>query len=275
MSLGKRNRLSRIINRNTGKTVIVPMDHGMSLGPIPGLESLRNAKDYVAKGGANAVIMHKGLADKCDRPEGPNMGFIVHASASTDLSSDPNRKALVCTVEEALQLAADGISFHLNIGNGHDAQVEEDLAGLVRSGRSWGMPVLVMVYPRGENINEDKKFSVDYVKHVARVAAELGADIIKCSYTGSIESFREVVGGCGGVPVVIAGGAKMDNDFDLLTMVSDAIAAGAAGTSIGRNIFQHKDPTAITRAIAAIVHENKTVDEAMQFLNCERSGHVW
>ena len=264
--LGTEVRMNKIVNRITKRTVIVPMDHGISVGPIRGLVNMKEAKQNVADGGANAVLMHKGLADKCAREKGPNMAFIVHASASTSLSNDPNKKVLVCTVEEALQLGADAISVHLNIGNGHDAEVIGDCAGLIKSARNWGMPVLVMVYPRGENIKKGDQFGVAYIKQVARVAVELGADIVKCSYTGSTETFSEVVAACCGVPVVIAGGEKMDNDLEILQMVSDAIVAGAAGTSIGRNIFQHKNPTAMTQAIVSIVHGGRTATEALQFL---------
>jgi class I fructose-bisphosphate aldolase len=101
------------------------------------------------------------------------------------------------------------------------------------------------------------------VKHAARVGAELGADVVKVSYTGSPETFHEVVEGCF-VPVVIAGGPRMDTDRDILEMVSGAIRAGGAGLSIGRNAFQHKDPAQIVKAMAGIVHKGATVEEALQ-----------
>ena len=103
------------------------------------------------------------------------------------------------------------------------------------------------------------------IKHVARLGAELGADIIKCSYTGSVESFREVVLGCP-VPVVIAGGPKMSSDRDILEMVKGAVEAGGAGVSIGRNIFQHREPSRMVGAISLLVHENASVDEALALL---------
>jgi fructose-bisphosphate aldolase/2-amino-3,7-dideoxy-D-threo-hept-6-ulosonate synthase len=113
-----------------------------------------------------------------------------------------------------------------------------------------GMPLLAMMYPRGENVKS--QFDVEAVKNCARVGAELGADIVKTNYTGDVDSFREVVRGCN-VPVVIAGGPKMDSEEALLKMVRDAMEAGAAGISIGRNVFQHDDVTGITRKLAKIV----------------------
>ena len=262
--IGKEIRLERIIRRDTGKAVIVPMDHGVSSGPITGIADIREPMRRVAEGGANAVIVHKGIVDKGHRKGGPDMGLIVHLSASTSLSVDPNAKTLVCSVEEAIQLGADGVSIHVNIGNGHDQEMLSDLGKVSCSAARWGMPLLAMIYPRGENIKDE--YDTDAVKHAARLGAELGADIVKVSYTGSVDSFREVVKGCH-VPVVIAGGPKMDSERAVLEMVKGAMAAGAAGTSIGRNVFQHAHPDRAVGALSMIVHENASVDEALAFLN--------
>jgi DhnA family fructose-bisphosphate aldolase class Ia len=106
---------------------------------------------------------------------------------------------------------------------------------------------------------------VKYVKHAARVGAELGADIVKVNYTGSPDTFREVVEGCP-VPVVIAGGEKVETDRDLLEMVAGALKAGAAGVSIGRNAFQHKDPIRVVQAIGRMTHEGWEMQRALDFL---------
>ena len=129
--------------------------------------------------------------------------------------------------------------------------------------RTWGMPLLAMIYPRVEHIKNE--FDVNVIKHAARVGDEMGADIVKVSYTGSTESFREVVRGCS-VPVVIAGGPKMDSDIDILEMVKGSVDAGRAGASIGRNVFQHWNPTAMVMTIAAIVHEGADVDKGYVLL---------
>jgi class I fructose-bisphosphate aldolase len=125
------------------------------------------------------------------------------------------------------------------------------------------MPLLAMMYPRGERIKDE--YDAKVIAHAARLGAELGADIVKVSYTGSVESFRRVVSGCP-VPVVIAGGPKMSSDQEILEMVKGAIEAGSAGVSIGRNVFQHRDPSRMVGAISLLVHENTSVDEALSFL---------
>ncbi|RLB10126.1 MAG: fructose-bisphosphate aldolase [Deltaproteobacteria bacterium] len=264
--VGKEIRLERIFNRQTKKTVIVPMDHGVSMGPIYGITNMKEAMARVAEGGANAVVVHKGMVAKGHRGSGPDLGLIVHLSASTSLSPEPNSKTLVCTVEEAIRLGADGISVHINIGDDNEKEMLADLGKTAHSASEWGMPLLAMVYPRGKKIKDE--YGVEVVKHAARVGAELGADVVKVSYTGSPESFREVVEGCH-VPVIIAGGPKMDSDRAVLEMVKGAIEAGALGTSIGRNVFQHKNPAKMVKALCMIVHENASVEEALKFLDKE------
>ncbi len=261
--IGKKIRLERIINRNSRRTVIVPMDHGVTVGPIEGLEDMRTAVSNVVSGGANAILMHKGIVRAGHRGTGGDVGLIVHLSGGTSLSPDPNAKELVCTVEESLKLGADAVSIHINLGAGTDKEMLRQLGHISERCFEWQMPLVAMMYTRGSKI--ENEYDVKYVKHAARVGAELGADIVKVVYTGSVESFREVVNGCP-VPVVIAGGAKMDSDEDIFRMVEGALAAGAAGLSIGRNAFQHKNPTKMIQALSQIVHENVSVEAALNFL---------
>jgi len=265
--IGKEIRLERIINRNTRKTVIIPMDHGVSSGPIKGLLDMKKIIGEVAKGGANAIVIHKGLVGSGHRGRGKDVGLIIHMSASTSLSPDPNAKMLVCTVEECIKLGADTVSIHVNIGAEDEKTMLRGFGEVSKACLHWGMPLLAMVYPRGPKI--ENEYDVKVVKHAARLGAELGADLVKVSYTGSSESFEEVVKGCF-VPVVIAGGPKMGTDKDILEMVKGSIEAGGAGVSIGRNAFQHSNPSLIVKAICNIVHKNSTVEEALELL--EKKG---
>ncbi len=197
------------------------------------------------------------------RRKGADIGLIIHLSASTSLSPSPHSKTLVCSVEEALKLGADAVSIHVNIGDHQEKEMLHDFGRVAYEARTWGMPLIAMVYPRGENIKDE--YDVKVVKHAARVAGEMGADIVKVSYTGSPESFREVVDGST-IPVVIAGGARMDSDRDILEMVRGSIDAGGSGVSIGRNVFQHHDPTKIVRAMGAIIFDNAGVEDALSIL---------
>ena len=261
--IGKQIRLERIMNRDTGRTVIVPMDHGVTVGPIAGLIDMKTTVNAVATGGANAIVIHKGLVTSGHRRRGKDVGLIIHLSASTTLSPYPNAKTLVCTVEEALQLGTDAVSIHVNVGDETEREMLADLGAVARSARDWGLPLLAMMYPRGEKIKDE--YDPQVIRHVARLGAEMGADIVKVSYTGSVESFRQVVTGCP-VPVVIAGGPKMSSDREILEMVKGAVDAGGAGVSIGRNVFQHRDPSRMVGAISLLVHENAGLEEALSFL---------
>ena len=258
--IGKKIRLERIIDRNSGKTVIVPMDHGVTVGPIAGLEDMRTTVSKIVTGGANAILMHKGIVRAGHRGAGKDIGLIIHLSGGTSMSPDPNAKELICTVEEAIKLGADAVSVHINLGAETDREMLAQLGFISERCLQWQMPLIAMMYTRGAKIKNE--FDVNNVKHAARVGAELGADIIKCVYTGSVESFREVVEGCP-VPIVIAGGEKMDSDEDIFKMVQDALKAGATGLSIGRNAFQHKNPEKIVEALSKIVHNGASVEEAV------------
>jgi fructose-bisphosphate aldolase/2-amino-3,7-dideoxy-D-threo-hept-6-ulosonate synthase len=258
-NLGKAIRMERIVDRKTHRTVIVPMDHGITAGPISGLIDLRATVDKVAEGGANAVLGHMGLPLHGHRGYGKDIGLIIHLSASTNLGPDPNHKVLVTRVTDAIKIGADAVSVHINVGADDEAEMLTDLGRVARTCDQWGMPLLAMMYPRGPKVQSEHE--VEYVKHAARVGAELGVDMIKTNYTGSPETFREVVQGCQ-IPVVIAGGPKMSTEHELFEMIYDAIRVGAAGVSIGRNVFQAENPILLLRRISKLVHEGYTVEEA-------------
>ncbi len=260
---GKQVRMERVIDRNSGNAVIIPVDHGMSMGPIDGLTDMRNAIDSISRGGATAVVMHKGIVPYGHRSSGHDIGLILHLSASTNMGTTSDCKVLVATVEEGLKLGADAVSVHLNIGSETEPSMLHDIGEVSRKCMEWGMPLLAMAYPRGPGIKNP--FDVDLVKHSARVAAELGADVIKTNYTGDPDTFREVVKGAL-APVVIAGGPKVSSDEDLLRMVKESLEAGGRGVSIGRNVFQHRNVEGITKAISSIVLHGSSVEEAVREL---------
>ncbi|MDR1405355.1 MAG: 2-amino-3,7-dideoxy-D-threo-hept-6-ulosonate synthase [Candidatus Methanoplasma sp.] len=260
---GKKIRMERIMDRESGNAVIVPMDHGISVGPISGLTDMKSTVSSVTEGGATAVLMHKGIVPKGHRTAGHDVGLILHLSASTNLGISSDSKVLVSTVEEALKLGADAVSVHINVGAETEPGMLSDLGKVSGRCMEWGMPLIVMAYPRGPKIKDS--FDPEAVAHAARVAAELGADIVKCSYTGDADSFRSVVRGAM-VPVVIAGGPKMDSDTSILEMVSGSIEAGGCGVSIGRNIFQHSNAKGMMKAVSEIVLNGADVKEAAKHL---------
>ncbi len=260
-NLGKSIRLERLFDRKSKKTIMIPMDHGLTLGTIKGLENLANMVDKVALGGANAVIEHSGMVGTGHRQYGKDIGLIIHLSGATSLAPDPNKKVIVCTVERALKMGADGVSIHINIGADEEPEMLQDAQRVIESSREWGVPLLAMLYPRGKKINDEN--APDVVNIAVRAGAELGADIVKTNYTGDIDSFKYIINSVD-IPVIIAGGPKTDTIPDLFQLVHDSIQAGGAGVAFGRNVFQAKDPTKIVSALSKIVHLNYTVEEVLK-----------
>lgn len=262
MNIGKNIRIERIIDRKSKRTIIIPMDHGLTMGTLRGIENIAEMVDKVALGGANAVLMHSGMIGAGHRQYGKDIGLIIHLSGATNLAPDPDRKVLVCSVEGALKMGADAVSIHINIGADDEPKMLQDASHIVERSREWGIPLLAMMYPRGKKIKDENDPEV--VNIAVRAGVELGADIIKTNYTGNIDTFKEIVNGVRHVPVIIAGGPKMNTNPELFKMVYDSIQAGGAGVAFGRNVFQSEDPTKLVSAISKIVHENYTVEEALK-----------
>jgi fructose-bisphosphate aldolase/2-amino-3,7-dideoxy-D-threo-hept-6-ulosonate synthase len=255
MDVGTRSRLERI--STDGRFLVVPMDHGISLGAVKGLRDIESTIDAITRGGADAVLTQKGLAPRV-HPNKNGAGYIVHLNGSTDIGPDPNDKRVTGTVEEAVRAGGDAVSLHVNVGSDSEPGQIEDLAALTESAGRLGVPVLAMTYARGPGVDERDPESLG---HAVRLGEELGADVIKTAYSGDADSFGHVIESTS-LPVVIAGGAK-GTDRRTVEMVRGAMDAGAAGVSMGRSIFQHDHPEAITRAVSAVIHEDATAEEAL------------
>jgi fructose-bisphosphate aldolase/2-amino-3,7-dideoxy-D-threo-hept-6-ulosonate synthase len=259
MNQGKTRRLKRIMQQDN-RTVIVPMDHGVTIGPIQGIINMQQTINQLLKGGVDAVLVHKGIAKTVDAG---NAGLIVMLSGMSNLSPNVNSKVQVCSVQEAIRLGADAVSVHVNVGAQDEDKMLQNLGKVADECEQFGMPLLAMMYPRGPKIQNEH--AADVVAHAARIGAELGADIIKANYTGTIDSFKTVVESCP-VPVVIAGGPKCKTPQEILQTAHDSIAAGATGLSIGRNVFQHENPALIVKALGKIVHGGVSVEAALKIL---------
>jgi len=256
MDVGTAARLERI--GTDGTHVIVPMDHGITLGAVNGLVDIESTIDAVTCGGADAVLTQKGIAPRVhDNKNGA--GFVVHLNASTSIGPDNDDKRLTGSVKEAVRAGADAVSFHINVGSEYEREQMKELADLTEEAAQFGMPVLAMAYARGPGVDEHDAESLG---HAVRLAEEVGCDVVKTAYSGDAESFERVVESTR-LPVVIAGG-EPEGDRATLDAVRGAMDAGAAGVSMGRSIFQHDDPEAITRAVTSVVHDGVSSDDALK-----------
>ncbi len=257
---GKIIRLKRILGED-GRTVITPMDHGVSCGPISGLEDMKLALERAMRGGADTVILHKGNFGILSSVPAPYPGLVLHLSASTQLGLDFHKKVIVGSVEEAIRMGADGVSVHINLGNENEHAMLEDLGAISDECNLWQVPLLVMVYVRGLNVSQP--VSDKSIAHAVRVAWELGADIIKTAPPKDPDVLNRLASCCP-TPIVIAGGGKVKDVHKFLNKVAGWIGAGARGVAIGRNVFQDRHPVSFLKAVCSIVHENLDGDESYQ-----------
>ncbi len=256
--LGKKIRLERIVDRNSKKTVTVPLIHGVGMGPIKGIRDIRNRVDTVALGGANAVILHKGIVSSAHRRSGKDIGLILHLTATLQ----DGGQTLVTDVEEALAIGADAVSIRVDVGGKHEETMLRMLGKVSGDASKWGMPLFALMDP---GTVKDKDKQLKNLMRAVRIGAELGADMVRVPFSGPGETFGELVSVCP-VPLIALGGAKKTKEKDFLEMVHAVMKAGAFGMSAGRNIFQYKKPGNMIKAISEIVHQGFSVATAMKSL---------
>jgi DhnA family fructose-bisphosphate aldolase class Ia len=255
-------RLRRIIRKETGRSLVVAIDHGMALGPMTGIIDLKTTvTELDATNTIDAWLVTKGMYTHAFEPAG-SPGIIMRASgAATIAGPDLTHEGITSSVEEALRLGADAVAASAFIGSDFEHQTLVDTAMMATACHKWNVPLLG-VMGLGKN-NEDKAKDPKFIALGARVGAEHGADIIKTYYTTT--DFDKVVAGCP-VPVMIAGGPKCETDLDTLNMIHGALQHGARGIVMGRNVWQSPHPAALLAAVEALIHQNAGVKEAVQLL---------
>jgi DhnA family fructose-bisphosphate aldolase class Ia len=245
---GKTIRMRRLFPNAQRRLFSVPLDHAFSMGPIDGLEELAPLVRELQDGGADLLIVSKGAVREVAPVLSPSTLLGVHVSASTSLGPGSNHKRLVGTAAEAMSLGADVLSVQVNFGVPEEGDMLTDLGTAADQCRQLGLPLLCMAYVKKANGG-----SPDELRHAARAAADLGADIVKTSYPGSAEEYAKLCRTTP-VPVLIGGGVRLDDEAAFLRVVEDSLRAGGAGICIGRNLFQRKPLVPLARRIAGILH---------------------
>lgn len=263
---GKTLRLRRLLNPSDGRMVIFPLDHGVTCGPIHGLERIDRAIHLGSRAGADALVLHKGMLNTLMDIQERHPGVFMHLSASTQMGSAPHRKVLVGTVEEAIRRGADGVSVHINFGNEHEHDMLRDLGEVGSACAQWQMPLLVMAYIRGVHAPSTDVDAA--IAHAARVAAELGADVIKIPAPEDSHVLEQICSSLP-IPVVVAGGSKVPDARLLLQRIDGMLASGARGVAVGRNVFQCEHPGALLRGICDVVHGGLSGAEAGEKLTAD------
>jgi len=254
MDWGMKNRLSRLIQRD-GRAMFLPIDHGYFQGPTRKLEepgkTIKPILPY-----ADALMLTRGILRSC---VDPNMEkpVILRVSGGTSMArrEELDQEGITTSVREAIRLNASAVSMSIFVGAPNEHQTLLNLAHLVDECEDYGIPVMAVTAVGTEVGKKDAR----YLALASRIAAELGARVVKTYYCE--EGFEKVVRGCP-VPIVIAGGPKVDTEMEVFSWVYDALQKGAIGVNLGRNIWQHDHPVAMAKAIRAIIHENATPREA-------------
>ena len=250
MDWGLANRLNRILKPATGRTVMLAVDHGYFLGPTSGLEEPGKTILPLLPH-ADSLMLTRGVLRTCV-PTGVDIPIVLRVSGGTSILKELSAEGLTVDIEDAIRLNACAVTSSIFVGCEGERESLLNLARLVDAGQKFGMPVLAVTA-----VGKDMARDARYLGLSCRIAAELGAHLVKTYYC---EGFEEVVRSTP-VPVVIAGGKKLP-ERDALTLAWSAIRAGARGVDMGRNIFQSDSPVGMIRAVRAIVQEGAGVDEA-------------
>ncbi len=254
MDWGKANRIKRIIKPNTGKTVMLAVDHGYFLGPTTGLKNLNKAVMPLAPY-ADCLMLTRGALRTSIDPGVDNPIVLRVSGCNSILSEDLSNEEITVSMEDAVRLNASGVAYSIYVGSKFEKQGLKNLTKLIDQGEQYGIPVLAVTAVGKEMVRDAR-----YLGLACRIAAELGASWVKTYYCE--EGFDKMVENTP-VPLVIAGGKKIP-EKDALKLAHDAITAGAVGVDMGRNIFQSENPIAMIKSVRAVVHEKATVKEAYQ-----------
>jgi DhnA family fructose-bisphosphate aldolase class Ia len=266
--VGKAMRLKRVIDP-AGVSIICALDHGMTSPMF--LEPLADIATRTAEtvsGGANVIMMSKGMIRVAEPAFSPTTSLALLLSASGNPGGDRPEIVQIAEVEEALVLGADAVVLFTALGGDTEPGMIDILANVGRECAALGMPFIAEAeFPTTYATVEELKqqYGFEYLRRSVRLCAELGADIVKTNWPGDPESFAKLVEATNGIPVVLAGGSRLE-DPELLGRMQVAIEAGAIGCSVGRNIFMHTSPEAITRALARVIRERWTSDKAHEAL---------
>lgn len=258
MDWGMKNRLSRLIRPKTGNAVWLAIDHGYFLGPVSKLEepakTIRPLIPYT-----DALMLTRGVLRNCV-DAGLDIPFLLRVSGGNSIAGPAlSNESIHTSMEDALRLNASAVAFSIYVGTEHENQTLTCLGQLVNEGQRYGMPVLAVTAVGKELEKRDAR----YLSLCCRIAAELGAQAVKTYYC---EGFEKVVRSCP-VPIVVAGGPKLETSMDVLNLAYEAIHSGAHGVDMGRNIWQSNNAVGMIKAIRSIVHENSSVKEAARLLS--------
>jgi putative autoinducer-2 (AI-2) aldolase len=263
MEWGMKNRLSQLIQKD-GKALFLPIDHGYFQGPTHKLEkpgeTIKPLLPY-----ADALMLTRGVLRNCVDPANTKPIILRVSGGTSVVGEDLANEAITTSINEIIRLNASAVSMSVFVGSKYEHQSLINLSRLVDECEDYGIPAMAVTAVGKELEKREARF----LALCCRIAAELGARVVKTYYCK--EKFEKVVEGCP-VPVVMAGGPKVDSELEVFEFVHDGMQKGAIGVNLGRNIWQSEYPVAAIRAIRAIIHENYTPKEAQDLFDQVKAG---
>ena len=263
MSVGKKVRLARLLHEENGRLLAITMDHPITRGVLPGLENIRKTMELIVDGRPDAITIQKGIARSVFPPYAGKVALIMK-STSYSIPYHPNFDTPVAEVEEAVELGADAISVGMIMGGPEQAQQLSNLGRISREAEKAGMPLVAHIYPKGSMVQNPN--DADALAYCVRAGAELGVDIVKTLWSGSAETFQKVIESCP-AKVCLAGGSAGNDLKSYLQMTRDGLDIGLAGVTYGRSVWQDPNPTAVVKSLKAMIHDDVTVEEALEVYN--------
>lgn len=258
MDWGMKNRMSRIFQPKDGRTVMLAVDHGYFLGPLSRMEEPTKTIEPLIPY-ADSLMITRGILRNCIDAK-YNIPIVLRVSGGNSIiGPDLSDEGITVSIEDAIRLNVQAVALSIYVGTKHEHQTLINLANLINEAEKYGIPVLAVTAVGKELEKRDAR----YLSLSCRIAAELGAHMVKTYYC---EDFEKVVKSCP-VPIVIAGGPKLKSELDVLQMAYNAVSKGARGVDMGRNIWQSQRPVAMISAIRHIVHENATVKKALNLFH--------
>ncbi len=258
MDWGMRNRISRMIKPSDGRSVMLACDHGYFMGPTRRLENPRKTIAPLLPY-ADTLAVTRGVLRNAVDPDSSTPILLRVSGGASILKDDLSDEEITTSMKDAVSLNVSSVAISVFVGSPHEKQSLVNLSKLVDEGEEYGMPVMAITAVGKELEKRDAK----YLALACRVSAEIGAHIVKTYYC---ENFSKVAEGSP-VPLVVAGGPKLNSEEDVFNLVHNALEEGAVGVDMGRNIWQNDNPVAVIKAIRSIVHEKATVKEALQVFN--------
>lgn len=255
-------KIQSLLTKN--RSLMLACDQGLEHGPTD-FNLLNIDPNYIidigVKGRYNALIFQHGIAEKYVNNHNKKIPLVIKLNGKTNILKGEPYSPMNCSVKRAAKLGADAVGYTTYLGSEHESKIFQDFSKVVEEAHDYGLPVINWMYPRGKAVKDE--LSTDMLAYAARTGLELGADILKMKYNNDIDAFRWVTKCAGNAKLMVAGGSKKD-ERDLLQKTHEIMQTGAVGMAIGRNVWQHDNPMAVTRALKKVIFENSDVDSAMR-----------